>query len=85
MPDLPIELIPLPHLPRRLLAIVETGQTIPTARRIYHLICAASLPMVIFEHGRWKCPEPALPDLATALGLRLKRSGRPRASRSAAA
>jgi hypothetical protein len=80
----PIELIPLPHLPRRLLDIVEPGQTIPSARRIYHLICAAALPMIIFEHGRWKCPEPSLPALGTALGLRLKRSGRPRANRSAA-
>jgi hypothetical protein len=82
----PIELIPLPHAPRRLLEIVEPGQTIPSARRMYHLICAASLPMIIFEHGRWKVPEPELPALATALGLRLKRSGRPRAAsrRSAA-
>jgi hypothetical protein len=47
--------------------------------------------MVIFERGRWKCPEPELPALGTALGLRLKpstrppRPARPRASRSASA
>jgi hypothetical protein len=82
----PIELIPLPHAPRRLLEIVEPGQTIPGARRIYHLITTAELPMVIFDRGRWKVPEPDLPLLAAAQGLRLrlKRTGRPRASRSAA-
>jgi hypothetical protein len=71
----PIELVPLPHAPRRLLEIVEPGHTIPSARRIYHLICAGELPMIIFDRGRWKVPEPELPALATALGLRLKRSG----------
>jgi hypothetical protein len=83
--DLPIELIPLPHLPRRLGAIVEPGQAIQNARRIYHLICAGGLPMIVFDQGRWKCPEPELPALATALGLRCKRSGRPSASRRSAA
>jgi hypothetical protein len=84
--DLPIELIPLPHGPRRLLEIVEPGQTIPSARRIYHLICAGELPMIIFDRGRWKIPETELPTLATALGLRLKRSSRTRSgSRRSAA
>jgi hypothetical protein len=88
---LPIEQIALPHVSRKLLELVEDGETVPSYREIWLKACNGELPMVIFERGRWKCPEPELPALGTALGLRLKpstrppRPARPRASRSASA
>jgi hypothetical protein len=36
--------------------------------------CNGELPMIVFDNGRWKCPEPEFPALAEALGLRLKPS-----------
>jgi hypothetical protein len=77
---LPVEQVPLPHLPRELLALVEDGQPIPGHRRIYHEIGLGKLPMIQFIRGRWYCPRPELPALAQALGLRCKRPGRPRRS-----
>jgi hypothetical protein len=76
-PALPIEQIPLPHLPRELAQIVEPGQDIPGHRRLYHEIGLGELPMIVFIRGRWYCPRPELPALAQRLGLRLKRRGRP--------
>ena len=77
----PIEQIPLPYVPRELSWIVEPGQIIPSRARIYHLICEGDLQMIQFLRGRWYCPRPELPNLAQALGLRLKQ---PEQSRSAA-
>ena len=77
----PIEQIGLPHVPRELSHIVEPGQIIPSRARIYHLICEGDLQMIQFIRGRWYCPRPELPNLAQALGLRLKQ---PEPSRSAA-
>jgi hypothetical protein len=81
--------IALPHVPRKLLDLVEDGETVPSYREIWLKACNGDLPMVIFERGRWKCPEPELPALGTALGLRLKPStrppARPRAARRSAA
>jgi hypothetical protein len=77
-PDLPTDMIPLPHLPRELAQIVEPGQDIPGHRRLYHEIGLGKLPMIVFIRGRWYGPRPELPALAQALGLRLKRRGRPR-------
>jgi hypothetical protein len=79
-----IDLVGLVQIPRELTELVEPGQEIPGHRRIYHELGLGKLPMIQHVRGRWYCPRPELPDLATALGLRLKRSGRPRASRSAA-
>jgi hypothetical protein len=76
----PIEQIGLPHVPRELSRIVEPGQIIPSRARIYHLICEGELQMIQFIRGRWYCPRPELPNLAQALGLRLKQ---PEPSRSA--
>jgi hypothetical protein len=81
-----IELIPLTHAPRRLIEIVEPGQTIPGHRNLYTKVTNGGLPMIIFDRGRWKIPETELPALATVLGLRLKRSARSRSgSRRSAA
>jgi hypothetical protein len=68
------DLIPLPHLPRELGGIVEPGQDIPGHRDLYAMVTNGELPMIIFDRGRWKCPEPELPVLAQVLGLRLKPS-----------
>jgi hypothetical protein len=75
-----IDLIPLPHVPRKLLDLIEEGQTVPFYRDQWLRACNGELPMVIFERGRWKCPEPELPALAQALGLRLKPSSLPLAA-----
>jgi hypothetical protein len=72
------DLIPLPHLPRELGEIVESGQEIAGHRRLYALVSDGKLPMIIFDRGRWKCPRRSMPELAQALGLHLKRSSRPR-------
>jgi len=74
---LPTEQIPLPHLPRELIQIVEPGQVIPNRDRIYFLICSGDLQMIQFIRGRWYCPRDELPALAHALGLRLKQPGPP--------
>jgi len=79
-----IDLVGLVQVPRELNALVEDGQEIPGHRRLYHELGLGKLPMIQLVRGRWYCPRPELPALATALGLRLKRSGRPRASRPAA-
>lgn len=74
------DLIPLPHLPRELGAIVEPGQQIAGHRKLYTMVSNGNLSMIVFDRGRWKCPRPELPALAQALGLRLKQSrGRPAA------
>jgi len=79
MTTAPIEdLIPLPHLPRELIQLVEPGQDIVGARRLYAMVSNGELPMIIYHRGRWKLPRPEMPALAQALGLRLKRSSRPR-------
>jgi hypothetical protein len=71
-------LIGLPHVPRKLMEMVEEGEAVPPYRIIWLKACNGDLPMVIFINGRWKCPEPDLPALAQALGLRLRRTrGRP--------
>jgi hypothetical protein len=75
-----IDLIALPHVPRKLLELIEEGQTIPSYRDTWLKACNGELPMVIFERGRWKCPEPEMPALAEALGLRLKSSSLPLAA-----
>jgi hypothetical protein len=83
-----IALIALPHVPRKLIEMVEEGQTVLPYREIWLKACNGELPMVIFERGRWKVPEPEIPALAEALGLRLKQPDRParsRASRRSAA
>jgi hypothetical protein len=80
----PIDLVGLVQIPRELNALVEDGREIPGHRRLYHELGLGKLPMIQLVRGRWYCPRPELPALATALGLRLKRSGRPRASRPAA-
>jgi hypothetical protein len=64
----------LPHVPRKLLEMVVEGQTVLPYREFWIKACNGELPMVIFERGRWYCPEPELPALAQALGLRLKPS-----------
>jgi hypothetical protein len=74
------DLIPLPHLPRELGGIVEPGQDIPGHRDLYAMVTNGELPMIIFDRGRWKCPEPELPVLAQVLGLRLKPSSLPLAA-----
>ena len=66
------DLIPLPHLPRELSEIVEPGQNIAGSRKIYTRVSNGELSMIVFDNGRWKCPRPKLPELAQALGLRLK-------------
>jgi hypothetical protein len=78
-----IDLVGLVQIPRELTELVEPGQD-PGHRRIYHELGLGKLPMIQHIRGRWYCPRPDLQALATALGLRLKRTGRPRASRSAA-
>jgi len=75
-----IDLIALPHVPRKLLELIEEGQNIPSYRDTWLKACNGELPMVIFDRGRWKCPEPELPALAQALGLRLKPSSLPLAA-----
>jgi hypothetical protein len=82
---MPIPLIGLVQIPRELTELVEPGQEIPGHRRIYHEIGLGNLPMIQHVRGRWYCPRPELPALATTLGLRCKRSGRPSASRRSAA
>jgi hypothetical protein len=77
---LPTDLIPLPHIARELVQIVEPGQDIKGHRQIYHLIGLGLLPMIVFIRNRWYCPRPELPALAQALGLRLKQPGRSRAA-----
>jgi hypothetical protein len=81
----PIEQIPLPHIARELVQIVEPGQDIKGHRQLYHEIGLGKLPMMVFIRNRWYCPRPELPALAQALGLRLKPSGRRSASRRSAA
>jgi hypothetical protein len=75
-----IALIALPHVPRKLIEMVEEGQTVPPYREFWLKACNGELPMVIFERGRWKVPEPEMPALAEALGLRLKSSSLPLAA-----
>ena len=77
---LPTDLLGLAQIPRELNALVEDGQTVPGHRRIYHEIGLGKLPIIQLVRGRWYCPRPELPALAMALGLRLKRPRRPRAS-----
>jgi hypothetical protein len=79
-----IDLIALPHVPRKLLELIEEGQTIPSYRDTWLKACNGELPMVIFDRGRWKIPEPELPALAQVLGLRLKSSSLPPAADTAA-
>jgi hypothetical protein len=69
-----IDLIALPHVPRKLLELIEEGQTVPSYRDQWLRACNGELPMIVFDNGRWKCPEPEFPALAEALGLRLKPS-----------
>jgi hypothetical protein len=78
---LPVDLIPLPHVARELVQLVEPGQDIKGHRQLYHLIGLGELPMIVFLRNRWYCPRPELPALAQALGLRLKPTD---ATRSAA-
>jgi hypothetical protein len=73
------DLIALPHVPRELIALVEAGETVPPYRSIWLKACNGELPMAQFHRGRWYVAHNQLPDLAQALGLRLKRSSRPRA------
>jgi hypothetical protein len=89
---IPTEMLGLPHLSRELVQIVEPGQVVPNRDRIYNLVCGGELTMIQFIRGRWYCPRPELPNLALALGLRLrlkqpgqKESAPPRASRRSAA
>jgi hypothetical protein len=81
-----IDLIALPHVPRELLALIEAGETVPPYRSIWLRTCNGELPMAQFVRGRWYVARDQLPELAQALGLRLRRPARPRAStrRSAA-
>jgi hypothetical protein len=81
-----IDLIALPHVSRELIALVEAGETVPAYRNIWLRTCNGELSMAQFLRGRWYVARDQLPDLAQALGLRLKRSSRPRANtrRSAA-
>jgi len=81
-----INLIALPHVPRELIALVEAGEIVPPYRSIWLRTCNGELLMAQFLRGRWYVARDQLPDLAQALGLRLKRSSRPRTStrRSAA-
>src|SRR5688500_10415513 len=72
-----IALIALPQVPGKLLEMVVEGQTVLPYREIWLKACNGELPMVIFERGRWKVPEPEMPALAEALGLRLKQPDRP--------
>jgi hypothetical protein len=81
---LPTDLIPLPHIARELVQIVEPGQDIKGHRQIYHLIGLGLLPMIVFIRNRWYCPRPELPALAQALGLQCKQHGRSHTARSAA-
>jgi hypothetical protein len=83
---LPTELVGLAHTPRELLALVEPGQDIPSYRSIYARVANGDLPMAKYVRGRWYFFRLDMPVVAQALGLRLKRSGRPRAAsrRSAA-
>jgi hypothetical protein len=84
-PALPIEPIGLPHIARELSQIVEPGQSLPNRDQLYHRICGGELQMIQFVRGRWYCPRPELPNLALALGLRLKQpDARPASRRSAA-
>ena len=75
-----IALIALPHVPRKLIEMVEKGQTVPPYREFWLKACNGELPMVIFERGRWKVPDPEMLALAEALGLRLKSSSLPLAA-----
>ena len=81
-----IDLIALPHVPRELITLVEAGEIVPPYRSIWLRTCNGELPMAQFLRGHWYVARDQLPDLAQALGLRLKRSSRPRTStrRSAA-
>jgi hypothetical protein len=81
-----IDLIALPHVPRELLALIEAGETVPPYRSIWLRACNGELPQAQFQRGRWYVARDQLPEIAQALGLRLKRPARPRAStrRSAA-
>src|SRR4051794_22008777 len=56
-----IALIGLPHTPRKLLEMVVEGQSVLPYREIWLKACNGELPMIIFERGRWYCPEPELP------------------------
>ena len=78
-----IALIALPRVPRKLLEMVVEGQTVIPYREMWLKACNGELPMVIFERGRWKVPEPEMPALAEALGLRLKQPDRPDRPRAA--
>jgi len=81
-----IDLIALPHVPRKLLELIEEGETVPSYRDTWLKACNGELPMAQFVRGRWYVARDQLPDLAQALGLRLRRPARPRPSsrRSAA-
>jgi hypothetical protein len=79
------DLVGLAHTPRELLTLVEPGQEIPSHRSIYARVVNGDLPMAKYVRGRWYFFRPDIPALAQALGLRLKRSGRPRAARRSAA
>jgi hypothetical protein len=72
-----IDLIALPHVPCELIALVEAGEIVPPYRSIWLHTCNGELPMAQFLRGRWYVARDQLPDLAQALGLRLKRSSRP--------
>jgi hypothetical protein len=74
-----IDLIALPHVPRELIVLVEAGETVPPYRSIWLRACNGELPMAQFVRGRWYVACDQLPDLAQALGLRLRRPARPRA------
>ena len=81
-----IDLIALPHVPRELLALIEAGGIVPPYRSTWLRVCNGDLPMAQFVRGRWYVARDQLSELAQALGLRLRRPARPRAStrRSAA-
>jgi hypothetical protein len=82
---LPPNLVGLAHTPRELLTLVEPGQDVPSHRSLYARVVNGDLPMAKYLRGRWYFFRPDMPVVAQALGLRLKRSGRPRAARRSAA
>jgi hypothetical protein len=69
MPDV----IGLAHVSEELRKIIDNPDAAPTHRGLYNKKANGELPMIVFIRGRYYIFRPNLPELAKALGLRLKK------------
>ena len=67
------DLIGLAHVSGELRKVIDDPDAAPTHRWLYNKKADGELPMIVFIRGRYYIFRADLPELARALGLRLKR------------